>query len=1498
MAEYKDSTLYADDTSLTEIIVNGNTWTGEVVTSFSYPLAMGASSAVDITIDSPTFTKQQFNYDQPLITTGSSQTGITGSTFSNIKILVENIKPHTNGTTPASNANFNVVMSANGRTVIEDTLFYNNYAERARGTVRSSGYNTFTGTTFTNNYAGVYGGAIHQYSGGTINIENSYFYDNKSYTGGAISAQDVGPVFITESFFSGNSASTGGALEVGNYRGHFYVYGGTFTGNYATSNGGAANSTGELHIYASESGKRSLFSGNTSAAGLGGAICINAGYLYRYWDATNSKWAVSHSSNYATAAQAIAVTGSDGNTGSFTLISNLRVENADFIGNKASYGGAIYAASDANIINCTFSGNTAANSGGALFVASSAGGSVVRVENSEFRTKSDTIYVQAGGKLELAGNILLNASVNVADNADAITLDGVTVTFENTSAISVEDIQFAENTVNKFIFAGAANISFAGEDFTGVDMIVKKDAVSGNVAVSGILAQGNLIYDSGKALVDGDAFINNHGAFTIDVSDSGFALQMNAVYVSDAADFIADLNRAKANGVSLVKFGDALFGENDSAAIAVNEMYAVSAPYSMLNDSGKKVVLTGSGNSCFKVQSGKTLELDRIDLTGFGGAADNTAGAIINEGTLNISKSVFYGNIAGDGSDGCVANAAAIYNASTGKLTVNGSTFSGNTSDSDSSGVGGVVFNMGSTVTLNDCLFSGNTVLRSDTDNYYARGIIRNDGGGVININGGTFYKCNSINYGAIYNNKNAGQVYVSGYTAADGTVKKAVFDNNYNAFYFNGGTLAVDNAIIKNSTEHVALSVNCNGTSKDYDFAKNQTYRGNVHISNTVFNNNVKGSVVFDGSDVVIENSRFETEKDIITNKNRLNGTEVLNTGVVTFKGDLLFNANINGDGTNNVVDADISFENSKTLTLSGLTFSDTLSTITFAGSETVIMGKNNQTGTQDLSKVAITVSADVLNKAKGYVIADNIALGENQTITVGEKQYAVGQEFVIGDYVYSFANANNKLTLEKTVSTFDMVYVAPEGTEKIVVNGEEIALAGRKDVFTSVSDAKTHLNAGGTMVIAKTDSTGVVNNQKTVFVDSTFTANQTMTDGVFSGNVDITFERSSINKAYIIQNNSNTDGDVNLTLNGVVVNTSFSLTRASHGKTLCNNVNYTITDSLILGEGIYGGGSDATVSIGGTITMNLIGSTVACTEVENETDGVLGLVASRANKVTSGQAFINLTASTVSHLRNQQLSKADTGVYLTVTVKANELEKDDTHIGVFSGMDKLVIEANADLNFTVAADLSDTLLVVDAKDSDKIVATGVAKIGEYQILNGSNNSVLTVVDGNVVISEATISDGTVVDTNFINNTNSSLITGGEIKAVFVGTDLTSGNVDTEVQGGKFSKFFVGGALVKTGSAVMGTVAVTVSGGEFADRIYGAGYAYGTDAVTELRAENSVINISGGTVNDGVFGGAHARKNAHVLVDAVDINISGGTFKDIFGGGRAERNSVSTVTS
>ncbi|MBR2345891.1 MAG: hypothetical protein IKA71_08945, partial [Lentisphaeria bacterium] len=189
------------------------------------------------------------------------------------------------------------------------------------------------------------------------------------------------------------------------------------------------------------------------------------------------------------------------------------------------------------------------------------------------------------------------------------------------------------------------------------------------------------------------------------------------------------------------------------------------------------------------------------------------------------------------------------------------------------------------------------------------------------------------------------------------------------------------------------------------------------------------------------------------------------------------------------------------------------------------------------------------------------------------------------------------------------------------------------------------------------------------------------------------------------------------------------------------------------------------------------------------------------------------------------------------------------------FSGDDNTVVFSGETTVHLANLNATDVSITVDATDRNAgdVIATGVSgTLGADDIVTG-NDEVRLAIDGtNLVLKEkATISDGAVIEQNFINEGSESLITGGEIKAVFVGTDRTSGNVNTEVQGGKFSKFFVGGALVKTGSAEMGTVVVTVSGGEFADRIYGAGYAYGIGDVdadtvaTELHVAKSEVVLS-----------------------------------------------------
>ncbi|MBR2345541.1 MAG: hypothetical protein IKA71_07140, partial [Lentisphaeria bacterium] len=280
------------------------------------------------------------------------------------------------------------------------------------------------------------------------------------------------------------------------------------------------------------------------------------------------------------------------------------------------------------------------------------------------------------------------------------------------------------------------------------------------------------------------------------------------------------------------------------------------------------------------------------------------------------------------------------------------------------------------------------------------------------------------------------------------------------------------------------------------------------------------------------------------------------------------------------------------------------------------------------------------------------------------------------------------------------------------------------------------------------------------------------------------------------------------------------------------------------VLFDGNVGSSGGAIYLVGTTAVVS--GSTFA-----TSTDSILlGYSDSSANKYSS------LTFKDKNYL-NASINTNGKGGYCFVDnaemIFGNTIEINLAGM-TFSGTNSLTFNG-AQVNFTVtgdqAQDLNGAAITVDGslwQNENLTIATGIKDIGTVTVTNNADNKLEAVLVGTdlVLKAKATISDGAVIEQNFINNTNSSLITGGEINAVFVGTDLTSGNVDTEVQGGKFSKFFVGGALVKNDSAEMGTVTVNVSGGEFADRIYGAGYAYGIGDVdadtvaTELHVAKS----------------------------------------------------------
>ena len=156
------------------------------------------------------------------------------------------------------------------RMVIKDSYFENNYARTEPGCVNNCGVAIIYNTTFVNNAASWWAGAIHTHGGANttlyncefihnlagwnggalytyswLQIYNSTFRNNKCYTnsgGGAIGACDylnIPHIYIVDSLFEDNSndcptGGAGGAISVMD-AGDFAVYNTTFINNYAAS---------------------------------------------------------------------------------------------------------------------------------------------------------------------------------------------------------------------------------------------------------------------------------------------------------------------------------------------------------------------------------------------------------------------------------------------------------------------------------------------------------------------------------------------------------------------------------------------------------------------------------------------------------------------------------------------------------------------------------------------------------------------------------------------------------------------------------------------------------------------------------------------------------------------------------------------------------------------------------------------------------------------------------------------------------------------------------------------------------------------------------------------------------------------------------------------------------------------------------------------------------------------------------------------------------------
>jgi len=242
---------------------------------------------------------------------------------------------------------------------------------------------------------------------------------------------------------------------------------------------------------------------------------------------------------------------------------------------------------------------------------------------------------------------------------------------------------------------------------------------------------------------------------------------------------IQEANAAAAScGTIDINFDPTVFAE----ATAPHEIFWSTPPPALqhnvnINGPGADILrVNGGDNQIFVVDPGYTVLIAGLTLTG-GIAPDGNAegGAVLNDhGTVTINDCILTGNSAEEG--------GAIYTDG-GSLTMNNCVVEGNTALGD----GGGLYNFGSIVTLNKSRFDSN-----DSDG---------DGGGIFNCGGGSLFMGTTTVSGNWSLDTGAGIFNETGTTAeiTDSTISSN--DAYDGGAIFNGGTLKLINSTISGNT-------------------------------------------------------------------------------------------------------------------------------------------------------------------------------------------------------------------------------------------------------------------------------------------------------------------------------------------------------------------------------------------------------------------------------------------------------------------------------------------------------------------------------------------------------------------------------------------------------------------------------------------------------------------------------------------------------------------------
>lgn len=494
---------------------------------------------------------------------------------------------------------------------------------------------TIKKTSFINNKAVEFGGAIFA-DNSILDISNTTtFSGNTAKQGGAIYAKNSGtstiPNNIMKTIFNGNKAegsfSRGGAIYAENS--NFTITDSSF-GSDVIHEGNTANYGGAISLkdaIAQISGETTFE--NNSSTSRGGAIYLDNSNLTI--DLYKNKKPIFKSNKAELYGGAISLTNN----------SNLKILAANFTNNEVSdYGGAIDAdGGSLSVQDSYFYGNYTTKLPSGVYVGGRGGAISLRNSNNSSNKISNTVFgtTDSGNKSENGGALYLyNSTLDIGDNSQFRfneATDGGAILVENNSNLTIADSTFENNTATNEGGAIFSNIS---------NVTIKDTSFKGNKAARGaaIYSRGgnvNIIAENEDVVFENNNSTGAQGGTGTGITVVNYGalnLKANADRIIDIRDEVSVYNALNINEGTT---GTVSFSKKLSLRDAILNLYGGTLKLS--NDTSLSA-LVSQDIPTFNIKGNSILDLQ-----------NSVAGDVLNINTLGGSSKLTF-NVDYDGSTG------------------------------------------------------------------------------------------------------------------------------------------------------------------------------------------------------------------------------------------------------------------------------------------------------------------------------------------------------------------------------------------------------------------------------------------------------------------------------------------------------------------------------------------------------------------------------------------------------------------------------------------------------------------------------------------------------------------------------------------------------------------------------------------------------------------------------------------------------------------------------